>query len=319
MGSVDWGLDELVDYTPTLTAATDFHQFWHNNLEQSSQVPLKPSFKRIDDLLPGACVYDASFDGVDGVRVRGWFITPEGSPASLPTVVKFIGYSGGRSLVHVHAHHVLNGFNVFVMDSRGQGGDTGLHLHTTHGVRRGFITHGILDPEEYYFRAFYMDTVRAVEVACGRPEVDANRIAAIGGSQGGALTIACASLSDRVAAMAPDVPWLSHFERAIDIAVGPYEEITDFMKAYPEKIDQAFATLSYFDTMNLVSMTRVQKAYYSVGLWDQVCPPSTVFASYNHLPAAVDKSIEVYRYNGHEGGGALHEQRLLKWLRTTLG
>jgi cephalosporin-C deacetylase len=65
-------------------------------------------------------------------------------------------------------------------------------------------------------------------------------------------------------------------------------------------------------------MTRVEKAYYSVGLWDQICPPSTVYASYNHLPAAVDKSIEIYRYNGHEGGGALHEQRLLKWLRVAL-
>ena len=116
--------------------------------------------------------------------------------------------------------------------------------------------------------------------------------------------------------MAPDVPWLSHFERSVEIAMGPYEEITDFMKAYPDQIDQAFTTLSYFDIMNMVTMTRAEKAFYSVGLWDEVCPPSTVYASYNHLPASVDKTINVYRYNGHEGGGALHEQRLLSWLRT---
>ena len=315
MASIDWGLDKLVDYKPALTAADDFHQFWHENLEESARVALNPSFERTDDL-PGACVYDVGFDGVDGVRVRGWFITPLQVTEPLPTVVKFIGYGGGRSIAHTHAHHLLNGFNVFVMDSRGQGGDTGMSLATSHGARKGFITHGILERQEYYFRAFYLDTVRAVEAACGRPEVDGNRIAASGGSQGGALTIACASLSDRVAVMAPDVPWLSHFERAIDIAVGPYEEITDFMKAYPEHIDRAFETLSYFDNMNLVTMTRVRKAYYSVGLWDDICPPSTVYASYNHLPAAVEKSIEIYRYNGHEGGGALHEQRRLEWLRT---
>lgn len=316
MGSIDWGLDRLVDYQPPLTMADDFHQFWHGNLEQSSMVPLNPSFDPVDDLLPQACVYDVSFDGVDGVRVRGWFITPRQVSGPLPTVVKFIGYSGGRSQAHSHAHHVLNGFNVFVMDSRGQGGDTGLRLSTSHGARRGFITHGILDRDEYYFRAFYLDTIRAVEVACGRPEVDENRIATCGGSQGGALSIACASLSDRVKVVAPDVPWLSHFERSVEIAMGPYEEITDFMKAYPDQIDQAFTTLSYFDIMNMVTMTRAEKAFYSVGLWDEVCPPSTVYASYNHLPASVDKTINVYRYNGHEGGGALHEQRLLSWLRT---
>lgn len=152
-------------------------------------------------------------------------------------------------------------------------------------------------------------------MVAARPEVDAGRIVALGGSQGGALTLACASLSDRVLAMAPDVPWLSNFRRAIDLAVGPYMEITDFLKRYPDRVEQAFGTLSYFDNMNLVRRTRVRHAYYSVGLWDDICPPSTVFASYNSLPDNVDKAIEVYPYNGHEGGAGLHEHRKLQWLR----
>lgn len=319
MASVDWPLEELVAYRPELTARDDFHDFWEANLQQSKGVPLNGAFVEVDDALPGARVYDVAYDGVDGVRVRGWFLTPREQAEPAPAVVVFIGYSGGRGYPHTVAHHVLNGFCVFVMDSRGQGGDTGLKLDTAYGARRGFITHGILDRDEYYYRAFYLDTVRAVEVVSQRAEVDEHRIAAVGGSQGGALTIACAGLSDRVAAMAPDVPWLSHFRRAIDLAVGPYEEITDFMKQYPERIDQAFETLSYFDNMNLVTLTRVRSALYSVGLWDDICPPSTVYASFNHLPAAVDGHIEVYPYNKHEGGGALHEQRKLQWLRRTLG
>jgi cephalosporin-C deacetylase len=170
------------------------------------------------------------------------------------------------------------------MDSRGQGGGTGPILTTSHGAQRGFITHGILDKEEYYYRNFYLDTIRAVQAVAERDEVDESRIAAIGGSQGGALTIACAALSDQVRAMAPDVPWLSHFRRSVDIANGPYEEITEFMKKHPEHIEAAFDTLSYFDNMNLVGMVKVTHAYYSVGLWDDVCPPSTVYASYNGCP-----------------------------------
>ena len=319
MASVDWPIDQLVKYVPELTAQEDFGSFWDGQLAHSSSVPLNAEFTEVPDRLPLARVYDVAFDGVDGVRVKGWFLTPRQVDGPLPAVVQFIGYSGGRDYPHQLAAHVLNGFCAFIMDSRGQGGDTGWRVETTYGAERGFITHGMLNPQEYYYRAFYLDTVRAVEVVAARPEVDATRIAAIGGSQGGALTIACASLSPRVAAMAPDVPWLSHFRRALDICVGPYEEIINFLKRFPEQIEPAFRTLSYFDNMNLVHRTRVRAAYYSVGLWDAVCPPSTVYASYNHLPVDVKKNIEVYPYNGHEGGGSLHQQRKLEWLRHTLG
>ena len=318
MPSIDWSLEKLVEYRPELTLKPDFHQFWDDNLEESRRIPLKGEFVEVEDSLPLARVYDVAFDGVDGVRVRGWFLTPREVEAPLPTVVQFIGYTGGRDYPHALAPHVLNGFSAFIMDSRGQGGDTGMKLSSTHGAQAGFITHGILDRDEYYFRNFYLDTVRAVALVADRAEVDQTRIAAIGGSQGGALTIACASLSDQVAVMAPDVPWLSHFQRSVDLAVGPYEEITNFMKRHPERIEQAFEVLSYFDTMNLVTRTQVRQAYYSVGLWDDICPPSTVYASYNHLPEGVEKRMEIYPYNGHEGGGTLHLQRKLQWLRQVL-
>lgn len=318
MASVDWPLEKLVDYQPALTAAPDFNSFWDAQLAQSRKMPLNGEFAEVQDSLPLARVYDAAFDGADGVRVRGWFLTPREVKKPLPAVVQFIGYTGGRDFPHALAAHVLNGFCAFIMDSRGQGGNTGMKVETSHGAQSGFITHGILDKDEYYFRNFYLDTVRVAELVCARPEVDAKRVAALGGSQGGALSIACASLSDQVAVMAPDVPWLSHFRRSVDIAVGPYAEITNFLKKFPEKIEQAFNTLSYFDNMNLVTRTKVSRAYYSVGLWDDICPPSTVYASYNHLPTAVQKSIEIYPYNGHEGGGGLHQQRKLKWLRQVL-
>lgn len=319
MGSIDWPLEKLVDYKPESTAQDDFDAFWCRNKAESAKVDLNATFERVEDSLPMANVYDVAFDGVDGVRVRGWFLSPKDQSGPLPTVVQFIGYTGGRDYPHALAPHVLNGFCAFIMDSRGQGGATGQTLTTSHGAQKGFITHGILDKEEYYYRNFYLDTIRAVEAVAGRDEVDETRIAAIGGSQGGALTIACAALSERVTVMAPDVPWLSHFRRSVDIAVGPYEEITDFMKKHPEHIEQAFETLSYFDNMNLVEMVKVTHAYYSVGLWDDICPPSTVYASYNRLPDSVEKSIEVYPYNKHEGGHNLHQHRKLGWLRKVLG
>lgn len=46
---------------------------------------------------------------------------------------------------------------------------------------------------------------------------------------------------------------------------------------------------------------------------DDIVLPSTVFAAFNAIPAE-DKSIEVYEFNGHEGGGFHHWLRQTAWL-----
>ncbi|WP_257955964.1 acetylxylan esterase [Nocardioides sp. B-3] len=54
-------------------------------------------------------------------------------------------------------------------------------------------------------------------------------------------------------------------------------------------------------------------ALFSVALMDDVCPPSTVYAAYNHY--AGPKEIEVYTYNEHEGGGVARDELTIAWLR----
>ncbi len=50
---------------------------------------------------------------------------------------------------------------------------------------------------------------------------------------------------------------------------------------------------------------------------DMICPPSTVFAAYNHLNAP--KEIRVYRYNEHEGGGPHHSLEKIRFLKARWG
>ncbi|MEV0788635.1 acetylxylan esterase [Kribbella sp. NPDC050459] len=59
-------------------------------------------------------------------------------------------------------------------------------------------------------------------------------------------------------------------------------------------------------------------ALFSVALMDQVCPPSTVFAAYNHYGGG-QKDIEVYQYNDHEGGQAYQQLVQLDWLAEVFG
>jgi len=94
MASIDWPLEQLVEYRPELTKQDDFDAFWDAQLAASAAIPLNAQFTRLDDGLPGAQTCDVSFDRADGVRVRGWFMAPLNQMEPLSTVVQFIGYTG---------------------------------------------------------------------------------------------------------------------------------------------------------------------------------------------------------------------------------
>src|SRR5690606_30057041 len=75
----------------------------------------------------------------------------------------------------------------------------------------GSMTKGILDPKTYYYRRVFTDAVRAIEVARSRAEIDPDKVAVAGGSQGGGISLAAAGLDPRVYAAMPDVPFLCDF------------------------------------------------------------------------------------------------------------
>jgi len=175
------------------------------------------------------------------------------------------------------------------------------------------MTRGIESPETYYYRRIMTDAARAVEAAAAHEAVDPERIAVAGGSQGGGLAIAAAALSNRVRFLMPDVPFLCHYRRAIEITdEDPYGEIALYLHIHRDDEERSFRTLSYFDGLNFAARTKVP-ALYSVGLMDTICPPSTVYAAFNWH--AGPKEIKVYPYNNHEGGGTFHAREKLSFAR----
>jgi cephalosporin-C deacetylase len=175
------------------------------------------------------------------------------------------------------------------------------------------MTRGIEDPDDYYYRRVITDAVRAVEAARSHPLVDASRTAVTGRSQGGALTVAVAGLVPDLVAVAPDVPFLCDFPRATTLTDrDPYREIGRYLKTHRGRTEQIMRTLAYFDGVHFAARGRVP-ALFSTALEDQICPPSTVFAAFNAY-GHDDKTIEVYDFNDHEGGGPFQEAAQLRWL-----
>ena len=316
----DLSLPELEAYRPPREEPPDFAAFWERTLADARSHPIAASFLPADFGLRTVETYDVTFAGYGGQPIKGWLLLPRQRQEPHPCVVEFIGYGGGRGFPTDWLLWSSAGFAHLVMDTRGQGsawrpGDTpdpqpeGASPHVP-----GFMTLGILNPETYYYRRVFTDGVRAVEAARSHPAVDATRIAVTGGSQGGGISLAVGGLEPAVSVVMPDVPFLCHYRRAVElIDTNPYAEIAAFCRVHRDKVDTVFRTLSYFDGVNFAARCHA-RALFSVGLMDDICPPSTVFAAYNHF--AGPKEIRVWRYNHHEGGESFQALEKIRFLRS---
>jgi len=319
MAFFDFPLNELKVYCPPRAEPADFDSFWKSTLDEARSFPLNATFERVDYGLVAQETFDVTFAGFSGQPIKGWLILPKQRAGKLSCVVEYIGYGGGRNFAIEWLLWASAGYAHFIMDTRGQGsgwskGDTpDLYAEGGNPSLPGSMTQGVLDSRHYYYRRVFTDAVRAIDAARSHPEVDASQIAVTGGSQGGGITIAAAGLVPEVVAAMPDVPFLCHYRRATEIVdTYPYKEIAEYCHIHRDKVDTVFNTLSYFDGVNFSARAKA-KTLFSVGLMDQVCPPSTVFAAYNHWLG--EKDIKVYPYNGHEGGGSFQTVEKLKFLK----
>lgn len=314
MAMFDFPLDVLESYRPDRHEPADLDEFWRATLDGARFCPLNATFEPFDAGLRLQETFDVTFAGFDGQPIKGWLLLPRERRGPVPCVVEYIGYGGGRGFPSDWLLVSSAGYAHLIMDTRGQGsawqrGDTPDVCDAASIQFPGFMTRGIADPETYYYRRLITDAVRAVEAARAHPDID-GRITVAGGSQGGGLAIAVAGLVPDLDLVIADQPFLCHYRRAITITDStPYSEIARYLATHPDQIDRALATLDYVDGMNFAVRSQTPAAF-SVGLMDIVCPPSTIYAAYNHY--AGDKQIEVWPYNLHDMGNAFGRQRRLK-------
>ena len=317
MALFDLPQEQLEVYRPARREPEDFKTFWERTLTETRAHALSAEFVPVDAGLKTLEVFDVSFSGFAGQSIKGWLLLPRGE-TNLPCVVEYIGYGGGRGFPNDWLLYASAGYAHFVMDTRGQGSSWQQGSTPDEGASGpsvpGFMTRGILEPETYYYRRLMTDTVRALEAAASFGRVDASRLAVAGGSQGGGLALVAVGLAGmglapEVELALADVPFLCHYHRAVQITDAyPYGEVAQFCKVHRDKLGAVFGTLDYFDGVNFAAHARAE-ALVSVALMDEVCPPSTVYAAFNHYAGA--KALRVWPFNRHEGGEGYQAQERL--------
>lgn len=313
---------DLASYLPERPEPADFNAFWAKTLSEARAHAASLVTAPVGAGLSTVAVEDATFPGYAGQPVKAWLLRPAHTgDEPLPAVVTYVGYGGGRGLAHEHLLWASAGYVNLIMDTRGQGGansvgDTPDDAPATGPAYPGFMTRGIQSPDTYYYRRVYTDAVRAVDAIRLHPAVDPSRVLVAGGSQGGGIALAAAGLVPDLAGVVTEVPFLQHIRHASEITDAfPFKEVAEFCRIHRDKVEQVAETLSYFDGLNFAARATAP-ARYTVGLMDEICPPETVYASYNHY--AGPKEIGVYAYNGHEGGGPHGQVDALRFAASVL-
>ena len=126
------------------------------------------------------------------------------------------------------------------------------------------------------------------------------------------MALAVSALVPGLAAALIDVPFLCHVRRAIEIVdTLPYDELTRYLSIHRAEVDAALATVEHADGLHFAARGKTP-SLWSVGLRDEITPPSTVFAAYNHY--AGPKEIRVLPYSGHDAGALQHVNEQLAFL-----
>lgn len=304
MPLVDMPLAQLQTYQGRNPRPADFDEYWDRSLAEMRAVDPHLELIPASFQVPGAECFDLFFTGVRGARIHAKYLRPAGLSNPAPAVVQFHGYTGSCGDWHDKLSYVAMGYPIAALDCRGQGGcseDPGGIKGTTY---KGHIIRGLDDHEDkLLFRDIYLDTAQLAGLVMGLPEVDATRVSAVGGSQGGGLTLACASLEPRIAKAAPVFPFLCDYLRVweMDLATGAYEELKTFFRQFDpqhEREQEIFTRLGYIDVQFLTPRIKAE-VLMGVGLMDTICPPSTQYAAYNKITSP--KQTAIYPDFGHEG------------------
>jgi len=280
-------------------AKADFEQFWKQSLADLAKV--SPDFKMtlIPERSTGAKnIYHVEMMSYMNTKIEGYYAAPK-AVGKYPAIAVYMGYGSEGYYPDTNGNP---GFAEFILSVRGQGFQKST---STYG---DWDTWGLAAKETYYYRGAFLDLVRAIDFLVTRPEVDADKIVAEGGSQGGAFTLAACALDHRIKAAAPTIPFLSDYRDYFKIVSWPRSDFEKYLANNPDaNWEKVYDVLSYFDIKNLAGKIKCP-IFMAAGLQDEVCPNHTNFAAFNNIKS--EKKWAIYHDQGHGTPNEWYELRM---------
>lgn len=284
-------------------AQSDFMEFWNKAKADLAKVAPEYKLTKIEEKSTAKrnvyLVEMKSIDDGDGkpVTIRGYYAEPVAS-GTYPVIITQNGYDSDAKIPalnfcpngHQNANWIELNLSVRgqVINNRGE----------NKNIYGDWFAYHFGNKDNYYYRGAYMDVIRGIDFIASREKVQKDNIFMMGGSQGGALTIAGAALDNRIKAIAPSIQFMGDFPDYFKVGAWPASVAKKQQKALNLSDEAMYKFLSYFDTKNLAPYITCPVST-AIGLQDPVCPPHTNFAPYNNLKVT-DKQYVVNSECKHE-------------------
>lgn len=289
----------------------DYDAYWKETKTELANV--RPEFKVTylpDSTKDNRNVYLFEMKSLGGLTVRGYLTEPKTNNKHKKFAV-LLGLPGYQVALPP-MYGTDDDLAIITLNVRGQGNSQDV-IHTP---RDEYIFYHLEDKYKYVMRGAIMDCIRAVDFIYSRPELNHDQIIASGGSMGGFLAIATASLDKRVTLCSAQNPILSDVSDLIGEVNWPIDDISRYVKTKPGfTLDKALQNLSYFDTKNFAAELKCP-TLIGMGLLDPIIPPNNVYIVYNSITA--NKHLIIFRDLGHEVGKP-YKNYEGRWMRDTFG
>ena len=284
----------LKDGKKTLSGSSDFDAFWENSLKEARQVPLSPTM----ELLPERCtdlvnVYHVSFQNIrQGSRTFGILCMPK-APGKYPALLRVPGagvrpYFGdvetaskGAITLEIGVHGIPVNLPQAIYDELAQGALYNYQYQNDN------------NRDNIYYKRVFIGALRAVDFIASLPQHDGKTIGVTGSSQGGALSIVTAALDKRITFYAAIHPAMCDHRAHLNHRAGGWPH---YFRYFPNPSQERLQTADYYDMVNFARRITVP-GWFSWGYNDDVCPPTSTYATYNIITAP--KELHPYLETKH--------------------
>jgi cephalosporin-C deacetylase len=281
-------------------------EFWEETVREAEQAKLEisrsafPSHEEADHV-----IHTYSFVGIDGKTLNGWIAVPKEREGRMPSFLWVPPY--GRESLLPNQYGTRKGY---VSVSLNFHGHEAFHQEK-YIPARGYFAEGAEEPETWIFRRMFQNALICMRVMQTFLEVDEQRLAVMGMSQGGGISIWLGAWYKAVKCVVADMPFLGLCEQILGRQAYRYptKELMDFVDNTPMGEERLLYTLSYFDTKHQAAHLKVP-CQISLGEKDPSVPPPTAEAIFEAIPT--EKRLIRYP-GGHDWTPEMVENNL-EWL-----
>jgi cephalosporin-C deacetylase-like acetyl esterase len=283
--------------SPSIDVPADFVAFWEQAKLDLAKIPLDARMT----LLPERSTENTNVYHVNiqhfrpGARLYGILCIPK-KAGKYPAILKVPGAG-----VRPYLGDLVNAEKGFITLEIGIHGvpvnlDPAVYANLASGALFGYWNMNLDDKDRYYYKRVYLGCVRANDFLVSLPQYDGSNLAVMGGSQGGALSVITAALDKRVKFLAAFYPALSDVTGYLKGRAGGWPHLFDKTNFAFNNTKQKIETAAYYDVVNFARQLKVP-GIYSWGFNDETCPPTSMYASYNVIPAP--KELFLVPETGH--------------------